>query len=604
MGSETWGYGMLISFEYNNIDETIKLTPQGFSNIEWSGFVRIISDYTVSSILQNGVLIIPYSAFIKVRIEIARYLRNHNIQANFSQEVRDLLKNANTKSYAAALNSSDLSEDEVKKLLHEVGFSRVLTYNQMSNVRHLASLPAGATFSVPGAGKTTEALAYFFCTANPSDHLLVVCPLSAMGAWETQINDCCPHQNYQFIRLRGGEKNIDRLLRDNPRFMLISYDQFATVGDLIRNYLLYHPVIMFLDESHRIKSGCSGISPQEILRVAHLPEKKLIMSGTPCPQSLSDLIPQFEFLYPDRVVEEESVVSFLKPIYVRTTKGQLNIPPIDHRKISLEMTPLQREIYQSLRCETTRQMRVMLSDAKKYSLRDIGKKILKVIEFTSNPSLLANDMNYIFDKRLGDLLAVDSGPKIEYACRKARELAAVGKKVIIWSQFVKNVLLLTERLKDLGADCIYGEVNSGDENEEDTREWKIKQFHENNNKMVLVLNPSAASEAISLHKACHYAIYVDRSFNAAHYLQSEDRIHRLGLTPDEAPTIEIVECRGTIDEVIDQRLKLKIKTMANALNDTSLNVESIPYDTDFSPDDMTDDDIKAVIDYFFKNGDI
>ena len=268
------------------------------------------------------------------------------------------------------------------------------------------------------------------------------------------------------------------------------------------------------------------------------------------------------------------------------------------------MTPLQQEVYQAIRSETKRQMMTMLSDSSKYSLRDLGKKIMKVMAFTSNPSLLASDMDYIFDKRLGDLLAVDCGPKIEYACKRARELAAEGKKVIIWSQFVRNVLLITERLKDLGADCIYGAVESGDENEEDTREWKIKQFHENPNKMVMVLNPAAASEAISLHKVCHHAIYVDRSFNAAHYLQSEDRIHRLGLKPDEAPTIEIVECRGTIDEVVNQRLTIKVATMADALNDTSLNVEAIPYDIDFSVDDMNGDDIQAVLDYFFGDGSI
>ena len=39
--------------------------------------------------------------------------------------------------------------------------------------------------------------------------------------------------------------------------------------------------------------------------------------------------------------------------------------------------------------------------------------------------------------------------------------------------------------------------------------------------------------------------------------------------------------------------------MAAALNDTSLNVESIPYDIDFSIEDMNGDDIQAVIDYFF-----
>ena len=134
-----------------------------------------------------------------------------------------------------------------------------------------------------------------------------------------------------------------------------------------------------------------------------------------------------------------------------------------------------------------------------------------------------------------------------------------------------------------------------------TVDQRIKRTQE---AMVMVLNPAAASEAISLHKVCHHAIYVDRSFNAAHYLQSEDRIHRLGLKPDEVPTIEIVECRGTIDEVVNQRLTIKVATMADALNDTSLNVEAIPYDIDFSVDDMNGDDIQAVPDYFFGDGSI
>jgi hypothetical protein len=38
-----------------------------------------------------------------------------------------------------------------------------------------------------------------------------------------------------------------------------------------------------------------------------------------------------------------------------------------------------------------------------------------------------------------------------------------------------------------------------------------------------------------LHKVCQNAIYVDRTFNAAHFLQSEDRIHRLGQV--HSPTI-------------------------------------------------------------------
>ena len=587
---------MKIRFEYDSVHEEIVLIPSGFSSFEWSSFTRILSDYGEFTVSEGKNVCIPYRAFLGIRVEIARYIKNHGVSTEYTTEIRDILKSINSKSYSTAIKAVDMSEDEVVAKLVSAGFSRKLTPNQMNNVRHLAPMPAGATFSVPGAGKTTEALAYFFCNVKSEDHLLVVGPLSAMGAWEEQLQACCPNAGYSFVRLRGGAKTIDRILRDAPRFMLISYGQFATVSSLIKDFLTYHSVIMFLDESHRIKSGRAGVSPQEILKVSCLPEKKLIMSGTPCPQSISDLIPQFEFLYPDKHPDEDSITSLLQPIYVRTTKGQLGIPAIQHRKVTFNMSPLQSEVYRSLRSETKRQM-TTLSDSSKYSLRELGKKIMKVVEFTSNPSLLADDMDYIFDKRLGDLISEDCGPKIEYACKRARELAASGEKVIIWSQFVKNVLLITERLKDLGADCIYGGVSSGDEAEEDTREWKIKQFHENPEKMVLVLNPAAASEAISLHKACHHAIYVDRSFNAAHYLQSEDRIHRLGL--EVAPTIEILECRGTIDEVIDLRLNMKVQTMAAALNDSSLNVEAIPYDIDFSDDEINSEDIKAVIDYFF-----
>ena len=122
---------------------------------------------------------------------------------------------------------------------------------------------------------------------------------------------------------------------------------------------------------------------------------------------------------------------------------------------------------------------------------------------------------------------------------------------------------------------------------------------------VLVANPAACSEGISLHKVCQYAIYLDRSFNAAHYMQSEDRIHRLGLAPDAKPQIEFVECEDSIDQVVRARLEQKVKTMAQALEDSSLSVEvsSVEYDEEAEDyDSLTADDAKAVIDYFFSGG--
>ena len=102
----------------------------------------------------------------------------------------------------------------------------------------------------------------------------------------------------------------------------------------------------------------------------------------------------------------------------------------------------------------------------------------------------------------------------------------------------------------------------------------------------MVANPAAAGEGISLHTVCHHAIYLDRNFNAAQYLQSEDRIHRLGLSQNQQTTIEIVECAGTVDETVRQRLEFKVAQMADALNDSGLKIAPVPMDPDEEDEDL------------------
>lgn len=589
------------NIDYDAVRNAAVISVDSQNDLLWHSFVRTMSSYSTSLQQQGNRVFIPLRTFLSLRRHIAQFITNHHdvIAVSFSSAINEKLAIINTKSYNAALKASSAQETEVANQLAQSGFVRILTSNQMRNVCKLANLPAGASFSVPGAGKTTEALAFFFFNAKPEDKLLVVAPKNAFGAWEEQIQDCTNNPELQFVRLRGGYNAIDRMLRDHPEFMLITYQQYARVSDLINRYLEQFPVFMYLDESHRIKSGIQGVTPEAILSSCTLPERKLILSGTPMPQSISDLIPQFAFLYPDKPTDIDSVVSQIKPVYVRTTKAELGLPEVYRKTISLDMSPLQREIYKSLKSEIKRQLIPMLSDASRFSLRKLGKRITKVVQFVSNPSLLASDLDYVFDEKMGELLARTDGPKIEYACKRAVELASQGKKVIIWSQFVRNVEIISDRLKFLGADFIHGGVDAGDEDESDTREWKIKQFHENPEKMVLVANPAAASEGISLHKVCHNAINVDRSFNAAHYLQSEDRIHRLGLLPDQHPEVDILECKSTIDQVIDRRLRSKIDLMAQSLNDVSLNVDTIPYDSDIDTDEvLSAADIDEIRKYF------
>lgn len=597
---------MDIRIDYLTYTEQVNISNDSTDKVAWKSLYSFICDYLPMSVVSysDWSITFPWRYFLSIKGFVGQYFsaRHNQYRVVFTDNARSMLKTANDTSYNTALALNARSEAEIKAHLESIGFKRSLTINQLNNLKKISHLPGAATFSVPGAGKTTEALAFFFVNATDIDRLLVVAPKNAFSAWDEQL-DACMGENYgKFVRLRGGEAAIQIDLRTNPRFMLIPYDQLSRVKNTIVPLLSSGNIYMFLDESHRIKGGKQIKRADAILEMAHLPKRKLIMSGTPMPQSPKDMVSQFSFLYPTKDVTDTTVIDLIQPIFVRTTKGQLGIPKLDHRVVQVPMTQLQREIYKTLKSEVRRQLNPVLSDSSRYELRRIGKCVMKVMEFVSNPSLLSNDMDYAFDRRVGALLLESDGPKIDYVCRRARQLAAEGKKVLIWSSFVQNVELIALRLSDLGAEFIHGGVDAGDESDFDTREGKIKRFHTDDTCKVLVANPAACSEGISLHKVCQYAIYLDRSFNAAHYMQSEDRIHRLGLSPDAKPQIEFVECEDSIDQVVRTRLELKVKTMAQALEDSSLSVEisSVDYDEEAEDyDSLTADDAKAVIEYFF-----
>jgi SNF2 family DNA or RNA helicase len=319
------------------------------------------------------------------------------------------------------------------------------------------------------------------------------------------------------------------------------------------------------------------------------------------PQANTDLDPQLKFLYPELNLRANPSIELIQPIYVRTTKDELGLDSPVFIKIPVSLTPEQQTFYTLLKSETARQMRG-ISRFNRMNLRRMGRSIIKLMQFVSNPALLAQDVATTFSEELSKVFLEGKSAKVDFACKRARELARLGEKSIIWTSFVNNVELIANRLEDIGADYIHGGVDAGDDTEADTREGKIKRFHDDANAMVLVANPAAASEGISLHKVCHTAIYVDRSFNAAHYLQSVDRIHRLGLAPGITTKIEIIECKNTVDEVIYERLKTKIDRMAEVLKDKSLKINEDDYAYYDDMDELSivgldEGDAVAIIDY-------
>ena len=82
---------------------------------------------------------------------------------------------------------------------------------------------------------------------------------------------------------------------------------------------------------------------------------------------------------------------------------------------------------------------------------------------------------------------------------------------------------------------------------------------------VLLANPAACAESISLHKACSNAIYYDLSYNCAQYVQSLDRIHRVGGSEDKPAHYYFLQYEDTIDADILQNVQRKAQRMEDII---------------------------------------
>lgn len=440
---------------------------------------------------------VPWWTFVGLRAQIGQLMQSFEMRSNQDYSIEasaaELLRQSvrNTDFYKDAIAGRLVDEQDLIAKLRAAEFGRSLTSHQIRNVRALAALPAGATFSVPGAGKTTEALATFAYRRQVGDRLLVIAPKNAFAAWDEQLLECFPNSSVAFVRLRGA--NISRALQEDPQFMLMSYQQVPRSRELITPHLARHRVHMFLDESHRIKSGASKPTAQAVLSVSQFPVGKLVMSGTPMPQSRDDLLPQFAFLYPEIPATPDNVVERMRPIYVRTTKGELGLPPVTHLRKTLPMSPLQLELYRFMKSEVARQATAFLSDRGRQAFRSLGRSVTRLLMFVSHPALLSREIDFAKPGLLSAVLAEGKGPKMNYVLHRARELARSGEKVLIWSSFRHNVEYIADSLQDLGAVFIHGGVDAGDEDDDGTREGKIKLFHDDDNVRVMVANPAAAS---------------------------------------------------------------------------------------------------------------
>ena len=503
-----------------------------------------------------------------------------------------------------------VSPREIERRLRGAGFTkRELKPFQLRDLSHLLSLSNGANFSVPGAGKTTVTFALHILTRNSDQHFIVTAPKSAFQAWNDVVDECMEEDapnggTEQFTILTGTEEFISKALNSGATRFIISYDLVIRRQGVLARHFSTTRTHLVLDESHRMKAGWGSLRGAFFLRIADDPVRRDILSGTPMPQAASDLEPQLDFLWPGHgygleILRGKFPRTVLGNLYVRTTKKELGLPKAKRHFKDITMDPGQLALYSIVRNEFVRDFSKRVSHGMgNAQILRARRSVMRLLQLSVNPvlalSAMASDDVQIDSSIIDEVLEQGHSAKMRAVMDHAYELAESGQKSVIWTIFTDTIHSFAASLADLNPVYVHGGVPSGQSSDPESREGRIRRFHEDRGCFVLIANPAAAGEGISLHKVCHNAIYADRSYVSTHYLQSIDRIHRLGLRKDQQTHIHIFRSKappviGSIDMSVSRRLVKKIRNMQILLDDPDLH--ELAFDEE-ETDDPLDYDVE------------
>ena len=505
---------------------------------------------------------------------------------------------------------SDIDSAQIGALLLSLGWKpeRSLKSHQMRNVCHALAAVNQANFSVPGAGKTVTALAaaLIHYVSNTVDTIMVVGPLSSFGPWESETK-AAVGETLRVARMRGAASSRRQLYEQAVRgdLLLLSYAVAASDRLAIKAMCQRLNVMLIVDESHRIKRFRGGVWAPALTEIAELARVRMILSGTPMPNGPRDLYSQVNVMWPEGLLTGSrtafeariergfaDVLRSVSPFMIRTSKAELGLPDYRVQRHQVPITGTQAEVYELI----MRRLRDRLNDAgtweDKIDALRRGRPI-RLLQAASNPDLLNHrddafripavpQTNPTLMTRLAQFDGTERPAKSMVALDIVRNLAAEGSKVVCWSNFVRNLDSFNSLVRqELGIPVfqVDGRVPASDDptqdghggstSEDDTRERRIERFLTCEGPAALVTNPATSSESISLHRACHQAIYLDRTYDAALFFQSIDRIHRLGLPDNAEVTVHILQAgiadKDTVDHLVDASLIGKQAAMEELL---------------------------------------
>jgi len=203
-------------------------------------------------------------------------------------------------------------------------------------------------------------------------------------------------------------------------------------------------------------------------------------------------------------------------LFVRHLKHEVlpGLPQKRFQRVLVPLQPIQEKIYRSVLSGLIEKLKRTDNITFRKNLGSFLAKRITLLQVCSNPVSVISS----YTETPAKLLALD-GLLDELIARQ-------GEKVVLWSFYTASIDRILARYARFNPVRYDGTVNSVVE-----RRLAVDRFQTDNETMLFVANPAAAGAGLTLHRA-KYAVYESLSNQAAHYLQSLDRIHRRGQSRD------------------------------------------------------------------------
>ena len=551
-------------------------------------------------------------------LDVVTLLSDSNVVLKIDQRTMEVVRRADeaakevevSRGIGGEIKNGNLTQPETSEFLKfvQLGLKRPLLSHQVKAALHLLNVRHGANFSTPGAGKTSVVLAvYEYLRSKGSiNSLFVVGPRSCFAPWQAEF-DVTLGRTPSVEILAGGDVRERRSryysrISQSKELYLTTYHTLSRDSQQVQD-LLREPdndAFFIVDEAHYMKQD-EGVWARAVAETSRFGVKRCIMTGTPFPKSYGDGINQFNILFPDAPifdsksqerlrqasetgqhrVAKEMIEPKIKNLFYRVRKSELGLSdPVFLPAVEVEMNPIERELYECIEARIA-ELAESLGDLDLATSLDLqrGRQIRRRQAVSYASLLLGAIENYSEDlidpenhylaSKIHNYGHLETPAKLETLAEMLRDLRSRGEKVVVWANFVGSLQRIRQECDKLGfqSRVVYGGTPTEAGMNEETRERIIEAFKGQDTGLdILIANPAACAESVSLHQTCSNAIYYDLSYNCAEYLQSLDRIHRVGGSEEKTSFYHFLKYRDTFEGQILANLNAKTARMMEVID--------------------------------------